>query len=37
MCIEWLHDRAVNFYSLFVSDLPHIASYTAAASAISYF
>ena len=37
VCFEWLHERAANLYSLFGTDLPGIPSYTAAASAISYF
>ena len=36
-CIEWLHDRAANLYSLFGTDLLCIASYAAAASPISFF
>ena len=36
-CVEWLHDRVANFYLLFGTDLPRIASYTAAAGSISYF
>ena len=37
-CVEWLHDRAANLYSLFGTDLiQRIASYTEAANTISYF
>ena len=38
VCVEWLDDQAANLYSLFGTYLVlRIASYTAAASAISYF
>lgn len=37
LCVEWLLDWVANLYLLFDTDWPRIASYTAAASSISYF